>query len=119
MEKFGRYFEAFSAADDWSDVQPAFNDVFHPDLRVVTPDGELDKGQWEETVRGLVAKGATASDFTVGKEEGDTVYYSMTLTLPDGQQLHASSKITIKDDQVVRIEPVDPATYSRLVGDSP
>jgi len=31
MEKFRRYFEAFSAATEWSEVQPAFNDVFHPE----------------------------------------------------------------------------------------
>ena len=28
-------------------VQPRFNDVFHPDLRVVTREGELNKGQWD------------------------------------------------------------------------
>ena len=118
MEKFRRYFEAFSAATEWSEVQPAFNDVFHPDLRVVTPEGKLNKGQWEETVKGLLAKGVKATDSEVAKEEGDTVYYSMTLTFPEGEQLHPSSKVTIKDGQVVRVEPVDPAAYSRLVENS-
>ena len=114
-EKFRRDFEAFSSATDWSEVQPAFNDAFHPDLRVVTPEGELDKGQWEETVRGLPVKGVKTTDFEVAREEGDTVYYGMTLTFPNGEQLHPSSKVTIKDGQVVRVEPVDPETYSKLV----
>ncbi len=38
--------------------------------------------------------------------------------VPDGQQLHPSSRITIKHGQVVRVEPVDPAAYSKLVQDS-
>ena len=38
----------------------------------------------------------------------------MTLTFPDGEQLRPSSKVTIKDGQVIRVEPVDPAVYSRL-----
>lgn len=92
--------------------------VFHPDLRVVTPGGELDKGQWEETVKGLLVKGVKATDFDFAKEEGATVFYSMTLAFPEGEQLRPSSKITIKDGQVLRVEPVDPAAYSRLVEDS-
>jgi hypothetical protein len=115
MEKFRPYFEAFSTATDWSEVRPAFNDVFHPDLLVVTPDGELNKGQWEETVKGLLVNGVKATDFVVAKEEGDTVYYGMTLTFPDGEQLHPSSKVTIKDGQVIHLEPVDPAAYSKIV----
>lgn len=118
MEEFRRYFEAFSRATEWSEVQPAFNDAFHPDLHVVTPDGELNKAQWEETVKGLLVKGAKATEFEVAKEEGDKVYFSMTLTFPDGEQLYPSSKVTIKDDQVVRVEPVDPAAYSKLVENS-
>ena len=74
MEKFRRYFGAFSAATDWNEVQPAFNDVFHPDLCVVTPEGELSKGQWEETVKGLLVKGVRATGFEVAKEEGDAVF---------------------------------------------
>ena len=38
----------------------------------------------------------------------------MTLTFPNGTQLHPASKITIEDGQVIRVEPVDPATYSKL-----
>jgi hypothetical protein len=56
MEKFSRYFAAFSGATDWSEVQAAFNDVFHPDLCVVTLEGELNKGQWEEMAKGLLAR---------------------------------------------------------------
>lgn len=42
----------------------------------------------------------------------------MTLTFPDGEELHPSSKVTIKDGQVVRVEPVDREAYSKLVKNS-
>jgi hypothetical protein len=115
MEKFRRYIEAFDGATEWSEVQPLFNDVFHPDCRVVTEEGELDKGQWEEMAKGLLAKGAKVTGFEVAKEEGDSVYYSLTITFAEGEQLHLSSKSTIKDGQLFRVEPVDPAAYSKLV----
>jgi hypothetical protein len=42
----------------------------------------------------------------------------MTLTFPHGHQVHPSSKLTFKDGQVIRVEPVDPAAYSQLVQNS-
>lgn len=89
--------------------------MFHPDLRVVTPEGELDKGQWEDTVKGLLVNGVKTTDFEITREEGDTVHIGMTLSFPNGEQLHPSSKVTVKDGQVVRVEPVDPETHSKLV----
>ena len=74
----------------------------------------MNKGQWEETVKGLLVKGVSATGFEVAKEEGDAVFYSMALAFPDGEQLRPSSKVTIKNGRVIRVEPVDPAVYSRL-----
>lgn len=115
MEKFAKYLAAYDGTRKWPEIQPLFDDLFHPDCVYVTADGELTKEQWAEMAKGLAAKGATASDFEVTGEDADTFYYKLTLSLGEDEPLHLTAKGTLKDGQIVRVEPVDPAAYSAMV----
>lgn len=64
--------------------------------------------------KGLAAKGATVSDFHMTAEEGDSVFYGVTVTV-EGESMQMASKGTVKDGGIVRVEPTDPATYAALV----
>ena len=114
MEKFAAYMAAIDGQSDWGTIEPLFDDAIDPDCVFVTADGEYDKDQWAETVKGLIEKGAVASGFEVTSQEGDTAYYQVDITV-GGDRLHMTSKGTLKDGRLVRVEPVDPSVYSELV----
>jgi len=115
MEKFANYLAAFDGTGEWTQIRPLFDDLFHRDCVVVTADGELNKEQWAEMAKGLVENRATVSGFEVTGEEDDALYYKLTVHVGEDDPLHMTAKGTVKDGQLVRVEPVDPAAYSRLV----
>ena len=115
MEKFERYLAAIDGSTEWSTVQPLFEDAFHADCVFVTADGELSKDQWGEMAKGLVAKQGVVSDFEISRRDGDSIYYTLTVTPGDGDPLHLTAKGTVKDGQLLRVEPVDPSAYSDMV----
>jgi hypothetical protein len=115
MEKFAKYLAAYDGTREWTEIQPLFADAFHPDCVFVTADGDMGKEQWEDMAKGLAAKGATAKDFEVTKEDGDERYYNVTITVPGAEPLYLTSKGTVRDGRLVRVEPVDPAAYSTMV----
>lgn len=114
MDNFKAYLAAFGRTHDWAEIAPLFDAAFHPELVVVTADGELNKEQWAEMAKGLAAKSATVSDFHMTAEEGDSVFYGVTVTV-EGESMQMASKGTVKDGRIVRVEPTDPATYAALV----
>lgn len=85
---------------------------------IVTADGELDKQQWAETVKGLTSRGAIASEYEVAGKEDDTFLYKVTIAVGDHEPLHLTSKATVKDGQIIRVEPSDPAEFTTLAGRS-
>ncbi|MFQ5930643.1 MAG: hypothetical protein ACE5MK_13195 [Acidobacteriota bacterium] len=115
MEKFAKYLANIDGTRNWTQIRPLFDDLFHPDCVIVTPEGEFNKEQWAQMAKGLVEKGATAYDFEVTGEEGDSFYYKLTITVGEDEPLHPTAKGTVKDGQLVRVEPVDPAVYSRMI----
>ncbi len=115
MEKVIEYFTALDGTRGWDEIEPLFDDAFHPDCIFVTADGELNREQWSEMVKGLVQKGATISGFEVTGEEGGTFSYRFTMTVGEGEPLDTAAKGTLKDGRLVRVEPLDPAVYSAIV----
>jgi hypothetical protein len=115
MEKFAKYLAAYDGKAEWSQVEPLFDDLFHPGCVFITAEGKLDKNQWAEMAKGLTAKGARASNFEVTGKEGDSFYYKITITVSDEEPLHLTAKGTVKDGQIIRVEPVDAAVYSKMV----
>ena len=115
MEKFAKYLAAYDGTAEWSRVEPLFDDLFHPDCVFITAEGKLDRSQWAEMSKGLTAKGARASNFEVTGEEGDSFYYKITITMSDEEPLHLTAKGTVKDGQIIRVEPVDANVYSKMV----
>ena len=113
-ERFKAYFEAFDGNATWDSMKPLFDELMHRDLKIVTADGVLTKDQWEQAVKGLLAQGAKSSDIEISSDQDDTVYYRLTVTLGNGTTMLPSSKGTIKDGQVIHIEPVDPEVYSNM-----
>lgn len=114
MDKFVKYISAIDGTRSWSDIKPLFNDLFHPSCVFVTADGELNREQWAEMAKGLVSKRATASDFEVTGKDDDSFYYKLTVTV-EGNSMLLTARGTTKDGQVIRVEPVDPGSYSDLV----
>ena len=56
VESTKRYLEAFDGNAMWESIKPLFDDVMHPDLKVVTADGLLTRDDWEQAVRGMLAR---------------------------------------------------------------
>lgn len=114
MEKFATYLAAVDGTRGWDEVGPLFDAAFHEDCVFVTADGEFGKAQWAEMAKGLVAKGAVASGFQVTREDGDSSFYEVTVTV-EGEAMNMVAKGTLVDDQLIRVEPLDPGAYSALV----
>jgi len=102
-DKFETYLAAYNGANDWSAIRPLFDALFHPDAVFVTADGELNKAQWAEMHRNLVAKGAKTSDIEVTGEEADSFYYRVTVNMGD-EPMHVTAKGTVRDGQLALIE---------------
>jgi hypothetical protein len=118
MEKFEAYLGAFDGSPGWAEVEPLFDDAFHPDLVVVTADGELDKDQWKAMAEGLAERGAVVSDFEVKSEDAGSAYYKVTISVEGEEPMHLTAKAALEDGRLLRVEPVDPAAYSDLVDHS-
>jgi hypothetical protein len=114
MTALANYFAGFTGDADWEALQPVFDAAFHPELVVVTGDGERTRDQWVEAVKGLLAQHTRASDFSVAREDGVTIDYRVTLTKGDGSVFHASSRGFFKDGQIARVEPVDPEAIKNI-----
>ena len=115
MEKFKKYLDAFDGTAAWSEVRPLFDETFHPNCVFVTAAGEMNRAQWAEMAKGLAAKGATATDFEVTGAEGDAFYYKVTITVGEDAPMHLTAKGHLKDGQIIRVAPVDPAAYATMV----
>ena len=115
MDKFTTYLAAVDGSNDWSTIGPLFMDAFDPDCVVVTAAGEVDRDGWASMAQGLVASGASISDFEASAPTGDSFVYKMTLNVPGEQPLSLAARGTLKDGRLFRVEPVDPAQYSALV----
>ena len=112
-DKLRAYFAAADGTSSWDSMKPLFDEAFHPDLEMVTPDGTHSKDGWEQVAKGLSEQGAKVSDLELS-EQGDTIYYQTTITMKDGTTMKPSAKGTLKDGQLIRVEPVDPDVYSTL-----
>lgn len=115
QKNLAAYFAAFDGSKDWAKAETIYNDLFHPEGKLVTKDGEKTIEEWRAVAKGLVEGGAKASAYEDrAGETPDTFYYKVTLTLADGKVLSPASKATVKDGKLARVEPVDPATYSKI-----
>ena len=114
MEKIREYLKAFNRSATWDLVEPIFNELMHQDLQVVTADGVLNKAEWGQVIQGLLVRGFEASEIEVGEQQDDVIHYQMTMTMIDGTVLKPASKGTIRDGQLVRIEPIAPEVYSAI-----
>jgi hypothetical protein len=114
MDRFATYLAAFDGTRSWAEIEPLFDDAFDPDCVFVTPEGEMNKVQWAERVKGMADKGATVSGFRITAEDGDVRYYDVTVTIDD-EPMHLTSMGTVKDGRLVRTEPVDAAVYAKML----
>jgi hypothetical protein len=115
MEKFERYLAAVDGSTDWATVQPLFDDAFDDECVFVTADGEMNKQQWAEMAKGLVAKRSAVSDLEISAQGDDTIVYKLTVTPSGGEPMHLAAKGTVRDGRLLRVEPVDPSAYSEMV----
>jgi hypothetical protein len=105
MKKFERYVAAFDGSKDWSEIQPLYEDAFDAECVFVTADGEYDKVQWAGMLKALVDKGAAVSGFEITAEDGPTVHYKLTVSVPGAEPVRMSSTGTLRDGRLVRVEP--------------
>lgn len=118
MERFAKYLAAVNGTNDWSVIGPLFNDAFDDECVFTTAEGEFSKTQWAEMVRGLTQRSATVSGYEVTADDGDTVFYKLTVNFPDGDPMHLAAKGTLRDGRLLRVEPMDPSKYSAMVAQS-
>ena len=114
VESTKSYLEAFDGNATWDSIQPLFDEVMHPELKVVTADGILTRDEWEQAVRGMLARGMQASEIQIRADQDGTIFYQLAATMSDGTTLQPASKATAKDGKIIHIEPVDPAVYTDL-----
>ena len=114
VESTKSYLEAFDGNATWDSIKPLFDEVMHPALQVVTAEGILTRGEWEQAVRGMLARGMKASEIEIRADEDGTIFYQLVVTMSDGTKLQPASKATTKGGKIIHIEPVDPAIYSDL-----
>ena len=113
-ETFRTYFEAFTGDASWDDIAPHFEKLFHDDLIVVTPNGEVDKAGWAQAVKSLLDAGVRVSVGSM-RENGNTIYYSATIAKNDGTSMKPGSKGYVRDGKLVRVEPMLPTAYAKIM----
>ena len=114
MHQFAKYLHAIDGTRTWSEIEPLFDDAFDASATFVTADGEVDLAHWKQMAHALVDRGTVISDFQITTSDGETAVYSLTLTAPGGDPLQMAATAQLRDGKVARVEPTDPATYSRL-----
>ncbi len=117
-DDFKAYFATADGTATWDSMKPHFDWVFHDDLVVVTADGEIDRARWAAAVQKMLAAGDKISDADVHTHTDGAIHYTGTLTEGDGTVIKIDSTARIKDGKIVRIEPLDPATYSKMIADA-
>lgn len=115
MQKFENYLAAFDGSAVWDEVFPLFDDLFHPDLTVVTADGQMNKDEWGEIAKGLTDRGAVVSGFEITGEEDEAIVYQLTIEVGDDEPIQMQARGTIRDGQLVHVAPMDPDAYSEMV----
>ena len=115
MERFSKYMAAVDGANGWDTVGPLFYDAFDADCVVITADGEYDREGWAVMAKGLVDKGASVSGFEISREEGDRIYYRLSVDVPGAEALPLTATATLRDGRVLRVEPLDPSAYATLM----
>ena len=115
MEKFEKYLGAFDGSRGWDEIEPLFDDLFHPDVVVVTADGELGKEEWKAMAKRLADRNAVASDLEITSEDAESAFYKVTISVEGDEPMHLTARGTFEDGRLLRVEPVDPGAYSDLV----
>ena len=111
--KLRKYFDAFSGFADWDDLAQHFEDVFHDELIVATPNGHVNKIGWMEAVKALLNENASINVISM-RERGDKIYYSVTISKGDGTIVKPVSQGILKEGKLVRVEPMLPAEYAKI-----
>jgi hypothetical protein len=112
-EEFRNYLAAFNGCSAWADVEPLFDAVFHPKLRVVLPDGVLNRDGWAKVVRRHLSSG-TVLELLELERQGDGLFYATRIRLDDGIRLEPFTQALLENEQVIRIEPSVPEEYAQL-----
>lgn len=112
-DEFRSYLAAFNGCSTWGAVEQIFNKVFHPKLRVVLPDGMLNRDGWAKVVRRHLSSG-TVLELLELERQGDGLFYATRIRLDDGRELEPFTQALLEDEQVIRIEPSVPEEYEQL-----
>ena len=109
------YFSAFDGSKDWENrVKVNVEKLYHPDLVVVTADGEKDRKAMIDFVKQFTLDGGKAEDMSFD-QIGDKLRYSGNLVHGDGTVSKIDSMGSYKDGKLIRIEPVKPTVYSAMM----
>lgn len=112
-DEFRDYLDAFNGCATWADVEPLFCAVFHPKLRVVLPDGMLNREGWAKVVQRHLSS-STVLELLELERQGDGLFYATRIRLDDGTSLEPFVQALLEDEQVIRIEPSVPEEYAQL-----
>lgn len=117
VEELKAYFSAFDGSENaWENrVQQAVEKLYHPDLVVVTGEGEKSREEMVNFVKTFALQGGKAQDMKFVDLGNEKIRYSGSLIHGDGSVSKIDSLGSFKDGMLIRVEPADPTVYSDMM----
>ena len=118
VEELKVYFRAFDGSGEnaWENrVKPAVEKLYHPDLVVVTGEGEKGKAEMVNFVKNFALQGGKAQDMKFVVLGDENIRYSGSLIHGDGSVSKIDSLGSYKDGMLIRVEPANPTVYSEMM----
>ena len=120
MRKLTAYFSHIRAGNTWEAMEPAYEDLFHPDVVITGRQTQFDYQGWKRQCQEFLDRGVTFEMEKLVKEEKEkqnskvvTIIYTVTVHDENGAFRHTAKGI-FKDGKMIRTEPADPSIYDRM-----
>ena len=117
MRLLMNYFAKFDGKVTWEELEPAVEKLYHPEMTVVTEKGELKMEEFKNLVRGTIIQAGTSIEMLKLEKVPEGIRYSLIFHNPDGTNGQSHTLGTFKDGQLFRVEPDNPAAYSKALGE--
>mmetsp|Transcript_9841 Transcript_9841/g.18693 ORF Transcript_9841/g.18693 Transcript_9841/m.18693 type:complete len:132 (-) Transcript_9841:524-919(-) len=113
MRLMTTYFSLYDGENDWEKILLAANNLAHPDLRVTTGKGDLNREQWMSSIEKF-AKGGLTCDMLKFEAVPGGVKYEVRVHFPDGSTQTNASMGEFKDGKLIHVQPSEPSSYNKM-----
>jgi hypothetical protein len=114
------YFAFFDGApkDSVDPILVVFDELFAPDFKINTAQGEKTFDEWRETVIKMGSLGMKIADLNLEEDGEKGLKWTATGTLPGGEPTRSAAVATLNDKgQILYIQPVE-ANTEKLYADA-